>query len=81
MNIYAGNLVAETTESQIRRIFARFGTVGRITMDRPQNSNAMHFFCFVEMPNQNEALEAIQELDGRNFAGNRLSIKESGVTA
>lgn len=80
MNIYAGNLVADTTESQIRRIFARFGAVGKITISHPPDSKAIHFFCFVEMPNRSEALEAIQELDGRNFSGNRLSIKESGVT-
>ena len=81
MNIYVGNLAASTTSQQLREVFSKFGTVGRISLDdRVRDANSL-CFCFVDMPQVEEAELAIRELNGQVVAGNALVIKASGVTA
>ena len=80
MNIYVGNLSPKTSEWQLRTAFARYGKVGKISMDElPRNGDA-YSFCFVEMPFDNQASIAIRELQGKKLGGNALTIKQSGVS-
>ncbi len=80
MNIYVGNLSAKTTRQQLREVFSRFGTVGKISLDDRTREGKSYCFCFVEMPHEDEAALAIRKLDGQVVAGNALTIKVSGVT-
>lgn len=79
VNIYVGNLSANSTQQQLRELFSRFGTVGKISLDDRTRGGKSFSFCFVEMPQDHEALSAIQALNGRTVAGNALTIKASGV--
>ena len=79
MNIYVGHLSPKTLEWQLREAFARYGKVGRISMDKQPREGDAYSFCFVEMPFDHQASAAIKGLNGETLGGNALTIKESGV--
>ena len=57
--IYIGNLSSQVTEDEIRRIFARFGEVNRVSIVVDRETNRPRGFAFVEMPNERDAKAAI----------------------
>jgi RNA recognition motif-containing protein len=79
VNIYVGNISHMTTERQLRQAFARYGTVGKISVDYQVNSSTSYNFCFVEMPCDSEAVLAIAALGGRDLGGQVLVVRESGL--
>lgn len=80
MNLYVGNLSPKTSEWQLRKAFARYGIVGKISMnEQPRDSDA-YGFCFLEMPFDDQASVAIMKLNGQRIGGNAIAIKESGVS-
>ena len=60
MNIYVGNLPFSTTQDELRSVFAAFGevTAARIVNDR--ETGRPKGFGFVDMPNADEAKNAIE---------------------
>ena len=72
--IYAGNLSPEFTEEDVRRAFEPFGTVGtvNVVMDKP--TGKCKGFAFVEMPVKEEAIAAIDGLNGHELAGRELKV-------
>jgi len=81
MNIYVGNLSPKTLKWQLRRMFRRFGAVGKISMDKRPGDGTPYNFCFVEMPIDDQASLAIKELNGETIGGFLLTVKESGVSS
>jgi RNA recognition motif-containing protein len=77
MNIFVGNLPFRATEDELRESFEAYGAVdsARIVMDR--ETNRSRGFAFVEMPNENEAQEAIRALDGADLGGRNLKVNEA----
>ena len=64
-------------EDQLRELFAEFGEVisSKIIMDKfTQRSRG---FGFVEMPTEEEAKKAIQELDQAEVDGRSISVAEA----
>ena len=81
MNIYVGNVSPKISEFQLRKAFEMYGKVDKISLDSKPREDDEYHFCFVEMPFENQASRAIKELNGKEFGGQALSIKESGVGA
>ncbi|MCK4999273.1 MAG: RNA-binding protein [Anaerohalosphaera sp.] len=79
-SIYAGSLPYEAGESEIRAAFEAFGTVAsvRIVVDKPTGRSKG--YGFVEMPVKQEALAAIEGLNGREFGGKTLKVNEAKPT-
>jgi cold-inducible RNA-binding protein len=77
MDIYVGNLSYTTGDNDLRSLFEAYGQVtsARVMMDK--FSGQSRGFGFVEMPNQNEAENAIQNTNGQDFMGRRLRVNES----
>jgi cold-inducible RNA-binding protein len=77
LNIYVGNLSFNTSEAELERAFASYGTVqsARIATDR--DTNRPRGFGFVEMPNQAEAEAAIAALNGKELDGRTLTVNEA----
>ena len=77
MNIYVGNLPFETTEEDLIGAFNPYGAVdvARVITDR--DSGRSRGFGFVEMPNDEEAAKAINELSGRELNGRALTVNEA----
>lgn len=80
MNIHVGNLSPKTSEWGLRKAFARYGKVGKISMDKPPCDGDAYSFCFIEMPFNNQASVAIRELNGEKLGGYVLTVMESGVS-
>jgi len=77
MNIYVGNVPFATTEEELEAHFAEYGSVtsARIITDR--NTGRSKGFGFVEMSNDDEAQQAINQLNGQEFLGRNLKINEA----
>ena len=79
MNLYVGNISADSSEHQIRKMFERFGKVDKVTMNKPSDDLEAYSFCFLSMPFENQATRAIKELNGFSVKGKILNIKESAL--
>ncbi len=77
MNIYVGNLPYNATEQELLGIFQRFGKVTSIAVVVDKRTNRSRGYGFVDMPDDNQALKAIRELDGSDFKGRSLRVDQS----
>lgn len=77
MNIYVGNLPYSMRDDALREAFAPYGAVdsAKVIMDRATDRSKG--FGFVEMPNDEEANTAIQNLNGKDFDGRPLRVNEA----
>ena len=77
MNIFVGKLNFRTNESSLRELFEEYGEVtsAKIIMDK--FSGRSRGFAFVEMPSDEEANQAIQELNGSEFDGMSIVVNEA----
>ncbi len=77
MNIFVAKLSYGTSEDQLRSAFEEFGEVesAKIIFDREENRSKG--FGFVEMPNDGEALVAIEELNDSDLDGRTIVVKKA----
>ena len=75
--IYVGNMSYNTSEDQLRDLFAQYGTVlsANIIMDR--ETRRPKGFAFVEMEEDSAAEAAISQLDGKDLDGRNLRVNEA----
>jgi cold-inducible RNA-binding protein len=73
-NIFVGNLDFAATESSIRAMFERYGSVDRVNMVTDRDTGRSRGFAFVEMTDAAEADRAIAELKGNYLDGRALNI-------
>ena len=62
--LYVGNLSYGTSEDSLRELFAKTGTVQSIDMIKDRYTGEMKGFAFVTMSTQEEAENAIKNLNG-----------------
>jgi cold-inducible RNA-binding protein len=74
MKIYVGNIARESTEDEVKELFTNFGTVENFKLIRDINSNLLKGFGFVDMPVDEEAQKAIDELNGQLFKERPLTV-------
>lgn len=74
--IYVGNLPFQTTEQQVRDLFARHGAVDSVTMVTDGQTGQFRGFCFVEMQ-AGKADTAIAALNGHKVGGRKLRVNEA----
>lgn len=77
MNIYVGNLPSSVSEGMLKKLFEQFGNVTTIKIIKDKFSGEPRGFAFVEMTSNEEAKEAISNLDGTEFEGRRLRVNEA----
>ena len=76
-NIYVGNLPFQTNEEALRDLFARHGEVSKASLIADSYSGRSRGFGFVEMPNDSEALAAIESLNGTDLDGRKIVVNEA----
>jgi RNA recognition motif-containing protein len=77
MNIFVGNLSFQTTQDELHAAFAQFGNVDRVNIVTDRDTGQPRGFAFVEMPDQQEAENAIQQLNGAEMNGRALNVNEA----
>ncbi len=77
MNIFVANLNFKIQDGYLRELFENYGEVqsAKVIMDRMTGRSKG--FGFVEMMNDDEALTAIDELNGKEVMGKTLVVKEA----
>lgn len=77
MNIYVGNLAYEVNDESLKGAFQVHGTVesAKVIMDR--YTGRSKGFGFVEMPNRDQALAAIEALNNTELSGRKIVANES----
>lgn len=76
-NIYVGNLAYGATENDVRAAFEQFGVVSSVNIIMDRETGRSRGFAFVEMPNGDEARQAISELNLQEIAGRRVTVNEA----
>ncbi len=77
MNIYVGNLPFSMTEAEFRETFEAYGEVSSANIILDRATGRSRGFGFVEMPNDGEAQEAINALNGTEVASRELRVNEA----
>jgi RNA recognition motif-containing protein len=77
MNIYVGNLSYQTTEDELRDLFAEFGDVVSAKLIADKFTGQSKGFGFVEMSNNSEAQKAMDELNGRDVNGRNVTVNQA----
>ncbi|HAK46039.1 MAG TPA: RNA-binding protein [Spirochaeta sp.] len=75
MNILVRKLPRTTTEEELRALFTPFGTISSLNIVEDQVTKTSKGFGFVEMPNRNEGVAAIQALNGKKLGDKIIRVK------
>ncbi len=72
--LYVGNLSYDSSEEDLRGLFAQHGTPESIRVITDKYSGRSRGFAFVEMSLDTEADSAMETLDGTEFMGRNLVV-------
>jgi RNA recognition motif-containing protein len=75
--LYVGNLKYTVTSAQLQELFEQYGVVSSASVLSDRETGRSRGFGFVEMLNDDEAVTAIESLDGQDFDGRRLTVNEA----
>ena len=77
MDIYVGSIPFKLKEEELKALFEKHGEVAsaKIIVDKITRQNKG--FGFVEMPNDDEALAAIEALNGSEVEGRAINVSKS----
>ena len=77
MNIYVGNLSYNVKESDLRQVMEEYGNVGSVKLITDRETRRSKGFAFVEMEDDAAASKAISELNGAEYVGRQMVVKEA----
>jgi RNA recognition motif-containing protein len=77
MNIFIGSLPWSIDEADLRESFEAYGAVESTKIVTDKFTGRSKGFGFVEMPNDEEALKAIEELNGATVQGRSIVVNKS----
>ena len=77
MNIYVGNISYQASDDDLLEVFEAIGSVDSASIIFDRYSGRSKGFGFVEMPNDEEATRAIEELDGKELLGRPLKANQA----
>lgn len=77
MNIYIGNLNYRVRESDLQQVLEEYGTVESVKLIIDRDTRRSKGFAFAEFPNEDEAKRVIEELNGAEYEGRQMVVKEA----
>ncbi len=77
MKIFITGLPLEVGEEELTAVFGDFGPVKSLRIIKDRETGQSRGFGFVEMPNDDEAREAIKRMNGGDYNGNRIKVAEA----
>jgi RNA recognition motif-containing protein len=75
--LYVGNLSYNTTQDQVRTLFADIAEVGEVNLINDRDTGRPKGFGFVEMVTEEGAQAAIKQLNGRMVDSRALTVNEA----
>jgi len=77
MTLFVANLNYRIEQDELRALFEQYGEVSSMKIVTDRDTGRSKGFGFVDMPDENEAQEAIAALNGMNYAERKLVVKEA----
>ncbi|MCC7389768.1 MAG: RNA-binding protein [Phycisphaerales bacterium] len=77
MKLYVGNLSFNTSESQLRDLFAQHGEVASASLVMDRETGRPRGFGFVEFTSDDAGRAAIEALNGQNIDGRDIVVNEA----
>lgn len=77
MKIYVGNLSYNTNDADLHGLFSTMGTVESAVVVMDKLTGQARGFGFVEMPDPEQAKNAIATLNGKELGGRSLRVNEA----
>ena len=74
VKLYVGNMSYDTTEDQLRAMFAEAGTVVTVDVIKDRDSGTSKGFAFITMGSQADAQKAISMFNGKEVGGRQLAV-------
>jgi RNA recognition motif-containing protein len=75
MNIFVANINFKTRKEDLETTFQTYGEVASVKLVKDRDTGRAKGYGFVEMPNDAEALKAIEGLNGFQLDGRELIVK------
>lgn len=77
MKLFVANLNFRLRQEELHAQFATYGEVSSANIVTDRETGRSRGFGFVEMPNDDEAQSAINALNGAEFQGRPIVVKEA----
>jgi len=77
MNLYVGNLSFNTSEEDLKSLFAEYGEINSVKIITDNATGRSKGFAFVEMGSKDAALNAIRDLNDKEVGGRKLKVNEA----
>jgi RNA recognition motif-containing protein len=77
MNIFVTNLSFKVQSEALQQIFEEYGEVSSAKVITDRDTGKSKGYGFVEMPNDDEAQEAIDNLNGQNIQGKEVVVQKA----
>jgi cold-inducible RNA-binding protein len=75
--LYVGNLPYQTGEEDLQQLFGTAGTVESVSVMRDMATGRARGFAFVEMATDEDAQNAISQLNNHSLGGRNLTVNEA----
>lgn len=77
MNIFIGNLSFGLSEDELKQAFEEYGEVSSAKIITDKYSGKSKGFGFVEMPDDEQANQAIEALNGSSMGGRNVNVNQA----
>lgn len=75
--LFVGGIPWRTTEDSLKELFAQSGEVEDLAIILDRETGRSRGFGFVTMSTEEEAQKAIEQVNGQEFEGRMLTVKEA----
>ena len=75
--LYVGNLPFSVTQEQLKDLFAPLGEVTEVTLIIDKATGRSRGFGFVTIADDEAALKAISEMNGKDMEGRQITVSEA----
>lgn len=75
--LFVGGLPYSTTDQELKDLFAQAGTVESATIINDKMTGRSKGFGFVEMSSDDEAVKAVEMLNGKDVGGRSITVNEA----
>lgn len=72
--LFVSNLNEEVTEDEVKDKFSDYGKVCEVRLNLDHRTGYVKGYSLVEFEEYEQAVAAIEDLNGREWLGNRLSV-------